>query len=660
MRDGSSKPKELAGTDSNDPQMSAQQSDILRDGQRRYRGDELLLVHILNVFLHGAYFLCYQVGLRTARLGKTVFHQILAWLTGPCKEKALSLCRTVWSGCKKLGRWVFYELFGPVIVLIKAVFTAGRRVREGFRGGLFRGLISIATSLLFIVTQVFKALLHILNYAAPVAAVYLLVLTINYFANVNYALAVNYDGYSVGYVGDLSVYDSAEDMLRQRIGMITLPEDEIAIGKTTYSVAFVPKGQLSTAYDIADRMIARSTSDLVDASGVYVDGVFLGAVSDGTDLRAFLQRKLDGAVEEMLHTLAPAEDSEESDDEDAETADAGRDDVNALLEEFHLSKDDLKASFLRDIVIEDGLFPKEGIIPSTGIREQFDSLTAGEITYTVEKGDSPWTVASAHGLTVDEFLTLNPGADSSFFIGDQVVLSREVPYLQVQLMAPIEYTEEVPFAVEKVESADNYVGYAKTVSAGEKGEELVVAQVTFLGGQEVDRVVASRTTVKEPVNEQVMVGTKPRATDTSSGTATVMSTGSSTPVSSTGSMMWPVDGGYISCGWYGYPGHAAIDIGAKYGTNIRAADGGLVEIATHNNAIGYGKYIVINHGNGIKTLYAHCSALYVTAGTYVSKGEIIAAVGQTGNAYGNHLHIEVIVNGVKKNPIYYVGSSYWR
>ena len=61
----------------------------------------------------------------------------------------------------------------------------------------------------------------------------------------------------------------------------------------------------------------------------------------------------------------------------------------------------------------------------------------------------------------------------------------------------------------------------------------------------------------------------------------------------------------------------------------------------------YGNYIIIDHGNGLRTLYAHCSKLYVSYGQYVSQGHVIGAVGNTGNSFGNHCHFELYVGGVR-------------
>lgn len=99
--------------------------------------------------------------------------------------------------------------------------------------------------------------------------------------------------------------------------------------------------------------------------------------------------------------------------------------------------------------------------------------------------------------------------------------------------------------------------------------------------------------------------------------------------------------------------HSGIDIGAPNGTAIVAAAGGTVTYAGYSGN-GYGNHFIITHGNGVQTLYAHCTDLYVTAGQTVSQGQLVATVGSTGNSTGNHLHFEVRINGVAQNPQNYV------
>ncbi len=99
--------------------------------------------------------------------------------------------------------------------------------------------------------------------------------------------------------------------------------------------------------------------------------------------------------------------------------------------------------------------------------------------------------------------------------------------------------------------------------------------------------------------------------------------------------------------------HKGIDIGAPKGTPIKAAASGTV-VHSGNKNDGYGNYIILSHGNGVQTYYAHCSQLLVSKGENVKQGQVIAKVGSTGISTGNHLHFEVRINGVAQNPQNYV------
>ena len=94
--------------------------------------------------------------------------------------------------------------------------------------------------------------------------------------------------------------------------------------------------------------------------------------------------------------------------------------------------------------------------------------------------------------------------------------------------------------------------------------------------------------------------------------------------------------------------HTGLDIAARLGTPIKAAAGGTVVHAGWKGSLG--KLIVISHGNGVQTYYAHCNSIGVSVGQKVSQGEVIGKVGSTGNSTGPHLHLEIRVNGVAHNP----------
>ncbi len=98
--------------------------------------------------------------------------------------------------------------------------------------------------------------------------------------------------------------------------------------------------------------------------------------------------------------------------------------------------------------------------------------------------------------------------------------------------------------------------------------------------------------------------------------------------------------------------HTGLDIATSAGTPIAAAASGTVTFSGYKGS--FGNMLVISHGNGVQTYYCHCSKLYVSAGTQVSQGQKIAAVGSTGNSTGPHLHLEVRINGVAYNPQNYL------
>ena len=111
--------------------------------------------------------------------------------------------------------------------------------------------------------------------------------------------------------------------------------------------------------------------------------------------------------------------------------------------------------------------------------------------------------------------------------------------------------------------------------------------------------------------------------------------------------------GYRSSpGGIGSKNHKGLDIAANCGTPIYAATDGIVEFAGTKGSLG--KVVIINHGSGVKTYYAHCNSLKVSAGKKVSAGTNIATVGKTGTATGYHLHFEVRVNGTSVNPQKYL------
>ncbi len=133
----------------------------------------------------------------------------------------------------------------------------------------------------------------------------------------------------------------------------------------------------------------------------------------------------------------------------------------------------------------------------------------------------------------------------------------------------------------------------------------------------------------------------------------------------TGQYIWPSDCRLITSP-YGddllngvWRWHNGVDIGASYGTDIYAADGGEVVSSTYSSS--YGNYVMLSHGNGRFTLYAHMSERLVSVGDIVGQGQVIGLVGSTGYSFGAHIHFEIIEDGAYQNPLKYLSgyTQYW-
>ena len=134
-------------------------------------------------------------------------------------------------------------------------------------------------------------------------------------------------------------------------------------------------------------------------------------------------------------------------------------------------------------------------------------------------------------------------------------------------------------------------------------------------------------------------------------------------VAATGSYIWPSASSVYVTSQFGsrlhpvygyYRMHYGVDIGASYGTNILAADGGYVTTSTYGS--GYGNYVMIDHGDGRYTLYAHMTTRYVNEGDVVLQGDVIGIVGSTGVSTGPHIHFEVYEGGERVDPLQYFSN----
>lgn len=226
----------------------------------------------------------------------------------------------------------------------------------------------------------------------------------------------------------------------------------------------------------------------------------------------------------------------------------------------------------------------------------------------------------------------------------EVAFTENTLQLSIKTTVTEQHDEPLPYSTNKTNSNEILLGKTKTVTKGKEGVKRITALVTYLDGVEIERVITDTQVVAEPVTEEVLVGTKKLIT---------------TVPTSSKVMLWPLPQSVryvITSDFNEYRDtgkhHGGLDIACSKGTPIFAAmDGTVIEASSSG---GYGKHVIIDHGNNLHTLYGHCSVLGVSVGDKVAKGEQIAAVGSTGNSTGPHLHFEVRVNGQKCNPLEYL------
>lgn len=227
----------------------------------------------------------------------------------------------------------------------------------------------------------------------------------------------------------------------------------------------------------------------------------------------------------------------------------------------------------------------------------------------------------------------------------ETVKQTGTPYYHYYAVA--ESNEEKAY-VATFEEAEQVVNQLKEKNSTNKEDITIVEKYEAT----LKEIVTSEKVVSDLYKEQPKVQTKSQPKTTVRVASAGVNT-SNKKVNLGVSLIRPISGTITSrFGQRWGRSHTGLDIGASTGTKIKAAAGGTVTKSGYSGAYGY--MIVISHGNGVETYYAHCSALYAKAGQKVSQGQVIAAVGSTGRSTGPHLHLEIRVNGVAQNPLNYL------
>jgi murein DD-endopeptidase MepM/ murein hydrolase activator NlpD len=257
--------------------------------------------------------------------------------------------------------------------------------------------------------------------------------------------------------------------------------------------------------------------------------------------------------------------------------------------------------------------------------------------HKVASGETFNVIANHYGLTPAELQEANRGTSPDRLqIGQELVLNQIVPLVTVQTTEVAKYMTAIQYDITFEETSTLYKGEQTIKSSGKPGQKEVVAEIVRENGTEVKREELSAVVVSPPVSQVVLKGTKELP-----------------PLIGTGTFIYPTRGTLSSrFGTRWGRMHYGIDIAAPYGTKIRASDGGKVIFAGWDGALGY--VVRIDHGQNKVTVYGHCSKLMVKAGDKVYQDQHIANVGSTGRSTGPHVHFEVRINGVAKNPLNYL------
>ncbi len=411
------------------------------------------------------------------------------------------------------------------------------------------------------------------------------------------ATTLFFEGKELGTVASEAEAQAAVENVESSISRMLGSRYSLSPESLSYTTGVAYRGALVEEADL-EEALSQSLRVVEHGYALYVNGDFIGAT------------QTEGALDELMAQVATPYRNENTVSID-------------FVEEWDIRECDL---------------PLEDFTNLADVALLLNSVKAGEQTYTVEAGDCWSVIAEDHNMTSQDLLRMNPGYDiDKLQIGDVLVTSQQVPYLTVRATQMEYYVADIPYEIEYVDDNTMWEGDTRIITKGAYGTADTVARVTYEGVNEVERVIESQTTITEPVTEVQARGTLERPS-----------------WAPTGSFRWPTSGSITSK--YGYRNifggssfHGGIDIANSYGTDIVAADGGVVCYAGWMS--GYGYLVQIDHQNGYVTYYGHNSSLLVSVGDKVFKGQHIAEMGSTGRSTGNHCHFEVRVNGERTNPM---------
>lgn len=540
------------------------------------------------------------------RLGMSGIKVFAAVLLGIIKSIKF-ICSEVWSFVLSLVKglvWLLKALVSPLRKRMK--FTADmqhtlRKAKKEGGGAYARALIKCVGTYLFGEEGVCYTAF---NYILPIISAAFFVGVVRYGSGLEYGICVEYNGKEIGIISAEADFDNAAREVQQRI-FYSSGDDQIDFSPR-FSLRIISDDEkFVNSAQLANEMLAVSDQELTEAFGIYIDGSFIGAVKDKEP------------IENVL---------------------------DDILLNYHTDGIVRDVSFKNKIEYTEGIYLADSVMSEDEAIALLTSKKISNSAYVVQTGDSPVVICQKYNMELEDFQRLNPTIEDTCEVGTLVTVTETESYLPIQYIREMETISFLDYETIEVETSSLNVGTTAVLVKGERGEKHSNVEITYIDGIERSRKTVSSEITREPVVEQIGIGTYTAKPDSPS-----------TALYGSGEFGWPVDGGYISDTFISDRNHKGMDIAAPGGTDIYAAADGVVVSAGWNSG-GYGFFVMIDHLNGYQTVYGHCSALYAVEGQTVTRGQLIAAVGTTGDSTGNHCHFEVRNLGVCYDPALFINT----
>ena len=532
---------------------------------------------------------------------------------------------TLWHLMRAAGIALHHITVGQAMRTLRAAReTHIRRREERADSGFFPSLRGW-------LKDYFPILYATANIAAPLAALLVLLLVIQSVSGATYALKiVDYNGNELGHIAGESVYLQAQAAANRHIAPLpeTASEEEPDAGPgqsfARFEIARVRPEQLTSVDILTDQLLENAPREVTSAFGIYISD------ADGGNRRLFATIQNSTDAESVLTSIKNMQSA---------NLQVGE---NAAL------------GFVQQVDLVQGFYPTDQLVDAQTLLKLLTQPERAETAVTLREGDSIGGIQNRYGISLSELYALNPGLqgnEEKLKAGDEIIVLREMPVLEVKVIQTESRLVAIPYETIDTINSKLYRGEVRVRVKGEAGEERVTERVTYVNGARVGTPEEiGRVTVKAPVAERRELGSK-----------SAQPYGNRDPVNvQISGFTWPVPDCHRISSPYGYRGksfHKGIDIadGNTNGKIVVAAKDGTVELIQLGGS-SYGNMILINHGDGSKTRYAHLmsGSISVRQGESVGIGQPIARVGSTGNSTGPHLHFEVIVNGSTQNPRGYV------